>query len=70
MKTATNINPTINYTIIEALEVPTTKIATDADGNKFHVPVSASVGDVLVFLNGTETPVYMRIEDFKIGRTI
>lgn len=70
MKTATNTAPSIAYTIIETLESPTTKIAIDSDGNKFQVPLIANIGDVLVFPVASESPVYMRIDDFTVGRTL
>jgi hypothetical protein len=70
MKIATNTAPTINYSIIETLEAPNTKIATDDAGNRYNVPMSANVGDVLVFPIAEEKPVYMKLEDFTIGRTL
>jgi hypothetical protein len=70
MKTATNSAPTINYTIIENLEAPNTKVATDDAGNRYNVPMSASIGDVLVFPMVDDKPVYMKLDDFKIGRTL
>lgn len=70
MKTATNIAQTINYSTIAKLEEPTSKVAVDDDGNKFTVPGTAKVGDVLVFATDPSHPTYMTMDDFKVGRTI
>lgn len=70
MKTATNISQTISYSVITSLETPETKIAIDEDGNKYSVPLTAMVGDVLVFPSDTTKPIYMVMDDFKVGRTV
>jgi hypothetical protein len=70
MKTATNISQTITYATITSLENPDTKIAVDEDGNKYSVPLTAMVGDVLVFPTDTSKPIYMVMDDFKVGRNL
>ena len=70
MKSATNISQTINYSTITSLETPDTQVAYDEDGNKYSVPLTAMVGDVIVFPLDTSKPIYMVLDDFKVGRTL
>jgi hypothetical protein len=67
-KQATNVNQTIPYVTIVSLEMPTSKVAVDEDGNKYMVAAEAEVGDVLVFDN--DQPTWMPFEFFKVGRTV
>ena len=69
-KIATNLTPSIQYTTIEKIDTPQTLIATDNAGNKYTVPSDASVGDILIFPNDTDQPIWMPEEYFRVGRSL
>ena len=69
-KVATNLTSNVHYSIIAELEQPTTLLATDELGKKYHVSSKAEVGDVLIFPNETDEPIWMPFDFFKIGRTL
>lgn len=69
-KTATNNTQTIQYTVIEEVDMPKTVIVTDSEGNQYSVCSSAQVGDVLVFTDTIEQPTFMSLDNFSVGRTL
>jgi hypothetical protein len=69
-KIATNNTQTIQYTTIEDVNLPSTVIVTDTEGNQYSVCSSAQVGDVLVFTDTVEQPTFMSLESFSVGRTL
>lgn len=69
-KIATNNTQTIQYTIIEDVNLPTTVIVTDSEGNQYSVCSTAQIGDVLVFTDPNDQPTFMSIDSFSVGRTL
>lgn len=69
-KTATNNAQTVQYTVIEDVTIPNTVIVTDSEGNQYSVHSTAQVGDVLVFPDSIDQPVFMSLESFSVGRTL
>lgn len=69
-KIATNLTSGIQYTTIEKIDTPQMFVATDNTGKKYTVSQDAEIGDVLIFPNDSETPIWMPIDHFKVGRSL